>query len=123
MTTPTTLRVRPDGTRTWEMFAALVERRDGTKEFTFFYEHPSLVRMCGYKDDEVHAVLLVEDATSDFWGWIDANDPERIVMIEHHKVFPVQFPYGIQAEIDRDYGEVVPVRAEAREVADEQDQS
>ena len=114
MTTPTTLRVRPDGTRTWEMFAARVDYHDG-REFGFFYEHPSLVRMCGF---EAVPVLLIEDHDADLWGWIDADDPERICMIEHHKIFPVQFPYGIQPEIDRDHGEVVPVRVEVREVSD-----
>lgn len=119
MTTPTTLRVLPDGTRTWEMFAARVDYHDG-REYGFFYEHPSLIRMCGYA--EAHAVLLVEDPDAALWGWIDAKEPERICMIEHHKIFPVQFPYGVQPEIDRDHGEVVPVRVETREVTDGQDQ-
>ena len=99
--------------RTWDLFAGQRTQHSSTElEYADFFPHPGLVRMSGY--DEAHEVILVEDPTGDLLGWIDADDPDDITMIQHHMVFSVQFAYGVQPEIDRGYGEVVPLRAVSR---------
>lgn len=99
--------------RRWDQFAGQRTKHGSTvNEYADFFPHPSLVKMSGH--EIVHEVTLVEDPTGELLGWIDADDPDDITMVQHHMIFSVQFPYGIQADIDRDYGEVVPLRAEAR---------
>lgn len=112
--------VTPDETtadaepRRWDLLAGLREGPDGP-EFCDFHPEEWFVRAYGHRD--VHEVTLVEDPDGDLRGWVDA-DQERdpgVVMVQHHRVFEVQFTYGSAAEVEAGKGEVVPLRVEKRE--------
>lgn len=56
-------------------------------------------------------VTLTEDPAGDYMGWIKSGKDEPI-MIQHHQIFDIQFPYGHKAEQERGYGEAVRLRIE-----------
>lgn len=99
--------------RRWNVFAGRREGPEGP-EFCDFYPDEQMVRMYGHR--EVHEVTLVEDRDGDLLGWLDADQARNpgIEMVQHHKVFEVQFAYGSRAEVEEGRGEVVRLRAEAR---------
>lgn len=67
------------------------------------------VRLHGCKDPV--AVTVTEDPEADYLGWIGTEDTAPN-MIQHKRIFEIQFPYGSKAEVERGRGRVVPVRIE-----------
>ncbi|SIH20189.1 Uncharacterised protein [Mycobacteroides abscessus subsp. abscessus] len=64
-------------------------------------------RVAAIADAEAH-VVVTEDPAGEYLGWLDTGrelDPP--VLIQHAKVFGVQFVYGLQAELDAAKGTVV----------------
>lgn len=57
------------------------------------------------------AVIVTEDPEADHLGWIGTEDTAPN-MIQHKRIFEIQFPYGSKAEVERGRGRVVPVRIE-----------
>jgi len=53
--------------------------------------------------DTVKKVLIQEDETGVYSGWIQA-DKEYPTLILRKEIFEVQFPYGSRAEEEREYG-------------------
>jgi hypothetical protein len=56
-------------------------------------------------------VLVTMDDEGDYLGWIEAGKSEPD-LIQHRKIFNIQFPYGYQAEVEAGRGEVVGLRIE-----------
>lgn len=101
--------------RRWDVYAG---QRDGVHGLVYadFSTDPRGVRMHGHAD--VHAVTLVEDADGDLLGWVSYADlaagRDQVVMVQHHRVFEVQFPGGSHRDVNTGRGEVVRLRAEPR---------
>lgn len=64
---------------------------------------------------------LVEDPDGDLRGWFDLgtdglrspdDQTKPPSMVHHHRIFPVCFPYGVEAEVERGRGVVVHLRWE-----------
>ncbi|MDO8944027.1 MAG: hypothetical protein Q7U75_12640 [Desulfobacterales bacterium] len=62
--------------------------------------------LCGYRDDEAVPVELVADPGGEYLGWLDAGGRHggRVCMVQHRKVFNIQFPYGYEAAEERGEG-------------------
>ena len=64
---------------------------------------------------------VVADAAGDYRGWLPHDDsgqpvtPRNPRVIQHKKIFDMQFPYGVQAEVARGRGTVLSLRVELRE--------
>lgn len=64
-----------------------------------------------YGHDELLAeVTLVEDPKGLLLGWM-SNDHDYPVMVQHHRLFNMQFPSGYEAEVERGGGTVVRLSA------------
>lgn len=107
--------------RTWKKFAGLRQRHDGTHEYADFVNNARLVAMSGYP--EAHPVTLVEDPGGDLRGYIDLDETGQpqihphtgiveVHLVQHHRLFAMQFTYGLDAELERGRGQVVHLRAE-----------
>ena len=92
--------------RRWTMYAG----RHDDEHFSHFYQHASLVSMCGYRLSEIFPVVLIEDPDGPYKGWTEPDG--TLSMIVHHQLFEVQFPYGSQVEEKRGKGLGIRVRAE-----------
>ena len=101
--------------RRWDVYAG---QRDGVhgRHYADFSTDPRGVRMHGH--DDVHAVTLVEDPDGELLGWVSyadlAEGRNQVVMVQHHRVFEIQFPGGSRLDVDAGRGEVVTLRAEPR---------
>lgn len=100
-------RVEP---RTWKMFALF---RDNGEPFNV-YPHEGAVRMCG---GEPVPVTVIEDPAGDQLGWLD-TDATVPVMIQHKRIFDIQFAYGSRAEVEVGHGSIVPLRVERNDAAE-----
>ena len=88
--------------RSWQMFALF---RDNGEPHSV-YEYEQAVRMCG---GEPVPVTVIEDPAGDQLGWLDAGATVP-VMIQHKRIFDIQFAYGSQAEIERGRGATIALR-------------
>lgn len=72
------------------------------------------VRIHGYGPPPV-PVTVTEDDDGDYMGWIDfkGDEPREPALIQHHRIFEVQFPYGSKAEVEHGRGEAVRLRISA----------
>lgn len=95
----------------WTMFGYPARDREDT---WYALGDEQYVRMHGCANPV--PVEVIEDATGSHLGWIDAEDElkgdDTPVMIQHHRIFNVQFPYGYEAEEKRGHGRAVRVRVE-----------
>lgn len=58
--------------------------------------------------DAESRVVVTEDPAGEYLGWLDTgHEEDPPVLIQHAKVFGVQFVYGLQAELDARKGTVV----------------
>jgi hypothetical protein len=96
--------------RTWDTYAGSIPTDTDEREFHDFGE-PWYVEAYGHL--HVHPVRLIEDPDGELRGWLAVGDTEP-TMIYDRRVFPVCFPYGVDAEVKAGHGEVVRLRAEAR---------
>ena len=91
---------------TWTMFGYPAPDREDT---WYALGDERYVRMYGCA--EPVPVEVIEDADGTHLGWIDADDErngdDTPVMIQHHKIFNVQFLYGYQAEEKAEHGRAV----------------
>jgi len=102
-------------TPTWEGYGLYHESNDS---WTALSTDARMARALG----ATQRVLFVEDKYGDYRGWFDAvmegskpvfhvDGRLKIVevpkMIQHKRVFEVQFPYSSQAGVDRNQGQVV----------------
>lgn len=91
--------------RTWDMFALAYE-----KGISGFYG------IGDYHYTQMHGgtpipVTVTEDPEGDMLGWI-ASDETVPTMIQHRRVFEIQFPYGSKVSADAGHGHVVHLRVE-----------
>lgn len=92
----------------WEMFAGFNAKfgtfeHIGERFYTKLYGH----------DDPI-AVIVTEDVSGSYWGWIDQKSPDGPPeMIQSRKgFFDMQFTYGPEAEVERGRGRIVQLRIE-----------
>lgn len=90
----------PVPARTWDMFAAV--HPDG--RWYALYDHPRAVEMHAGPGVPPIPVTLVEDDNGDHMGWVAANEPDRLIMVQHVRLFNMQFPYGHRAEVESGRG-------------------
>ena len=75
------------------------------------------VQLHGYGPPPV-PVTVTEDPEGDYMGWIAANDKaEEPVMIQHHRIFNIQFPYGYKPEEEHGRGKAVRLTITVRDAA------
>ena len=68
------------------------------------------VEACKHAESPVVQVNLNEDPDGDYWGWIDTNC-DQIVMVQPQRgLFDMQFTYGPEAEVKRGRGRIVRLR-------------
>lgn len=96
--------------RTWKMYASASDRSTelGNILYLNVYPHPSSLRMSGIRPENILAVDVVEDADGEYLGWI-AKDDTKLRMVQQKRIFPIQFPYSVQEEVDAGTGEAVPL--------------
>lgn len=75
-------------------------------EYTYIYESEwAYEAACHDADEPAEIVELVADPEGDFLGWLDVEEGNSVpVLVQHRKVFPIQFTYGVQAEVDAGRG-------------------
>jgi hypothetical protein len=95
--------------REWKAFAE--ETNDPKLPFNTITDWEEVLAMSGVRPENRVSVRLVEDPEGELRGWIDKG-ADHPVMIQHKKIFPVQFAYGVDAEVERGNGEVVALRVE-----------
>jgi hypothetical protein len=79
------------------------------------------VRIHGYGPPPV-PVTVAEDPEGDYMGWIaTGEDPPEPGLIQHHRIFNIQFPDGYQAEVTHGRGEAVRLSITVRETPSETD--
>ena len=82
--------------------------------FISFFGHPSLVKMCGAKDDDILKVKVKEykGKNPEYWAWW--NNKEK----EFQNVWPSKgqvemcFPYGTKLPVERGEGKICTVEIE-----------
>jgi hypothetical protein len=95
--------------RTWTTHSADYNGISTGDRFRHFGE-ARIVRMYGSAAPIVE-VNLVEDPEGEYKGWIPAGET-KMRMVLHKQLFPMQFPYGVTAEVDAGKGEAVNLRVE-----------
>lgn len=95
--------------REWDVFAE--ETGDPKLPFNSITNWQEALAMSGVPASKMVTARLIEDAEGDLRGWIDTGETE-IVMVQHKKIFPIQFAYGVEAEVEHGKGEVVSLRIE-----------
>ena len=70
----------------------------------------------GYKEEPTN-IELVADPDGEYIGWLDAEGKHegRVYMVQHEKVFNIQFAYGYKAE--EAAGKGLAVRLSARRIS------
>lgn len=96
--------------RTWEAYGnpstkSLTE--DGNPTILHIYPRESLLRMCGIKRENYNKLILREDENGLYLGWLKTDSNGEIGLVQYHKSFAIQFPYGVQAAVDKGQGEAV----------------
>ena len=102
----------------WRMHAHRVERH-GRVDYEHLAPDPRYATSHGLPYPVVQ-VTVTEDADGPYYGWIDTSGTPRAerrdampVMIQPHRtLFRMQFPYGVDAEVDAGKGRVVRLRVE-----------
>lgn len=56
-------------------------------------------------------VVATEDPDGEYMGWVTDSRPEPH-MVQHHKIFSMQFPYGWKTAAGAGQGEAVRLRIE-----------
>lgn len=97
-------------TESREWFAFSERRTDG--KFTTIEKWQEAMLFSGVPQSRIVKVRLVEDAEGEYLGWLDNDDNGEISMIQHNRVFAIQFPYGVAAAVERGEGVPVPLRVE-----------
>ncbi|WP_159599468.1 hypothetical protein [Agromyces humi] len=102
--------------RTWDVHGMDYGPDTRGTRYRHFGEH-RWVRLWG--DHPIVPGRLIEDPDGGLMGWLDADQPGRgIHMVELRQLFPMQFPYGVQTEVDAGGGEPIPLRFEPLEAAE-----
>lgn len=95
--------------RQWDAFAE--ETGDPKSPFLTICDWEQVLDMSGVPESKRVSIKLIEDQGGDLLGWIYAGT-ENVVMVQHKRVFSIQFAYGVDAEIERGNGQAVALRAE-----------
>ena len=61
-------------------------------------------------DRPIVPVNIVEDLEGDYLGWLPSGHADQVRLVQHHRLFNMQFPYGYEAEADAGKGEAIRVR-------------
>lgn len=96
--------------RIWRQFSQQRQHPTMGTQFTPVVEHERALRMYGISEADQVTVNLIEDADGEYRGFIDKTSPDRLIMVQHKRIFPMQFPYGVERIGEQ--GEVVPIRIE-----------
>lgn len=96
----------------WEMYAYQRERNgnNGPETFYMCFGTQRWVEFHGLEYPLV-AVTLTEDPEGQYLGWIP-KDKDEPTMIQPKKLFNMQFPYGVQAEITAGRGKAIRLRVD-----------
>lgn len=97
--------------RTWKSFGECQEH-EGAPFFSQISPWREAVRFSGVKDSDIKTLNLIEDPDGKYCGWLSPEDEGKISMVQHERVFPIQFPYGITAAIENGDGFAVKLRIE-----------
>lgn len=97
--------------REWQSFAE--ERTDGSG-FLTIEPWIQAVHMSGVPKEQIVTVKLIEDPAGDFRGWLAAGE-NHVVMVQHKRIFPIQFAYGVEAAVEK--GDGVPVKLRVEKIA------
>ena len=75
-------------------------------EYTYIYESEWTYGMAGHgKDEPAETVELVADPEGGYLGWLDTEEGNATpILVRHREFFPMQFPYGVRAEVDAGKG-------------------
>jgi len=95
--------------REWDVFAE--ETGDPALPFNTITDWEEVLAMSGVPQAKRISARLIEDPEGDLRGWVPTGKT-MVEMVQHHRVFPIQFTYGVEAELERGNGEVVPLRIE-----------
>ena len=62
--------------------------------------------------DEPTPIELIVDPEGEYLGWLDSEGRHdaRVYMVQHEKVFNIQFPYGYKLAEEKGEGIAVPLR-------------
>ncbi|MGV8910450.1 MAG: hypothetical protein ACOH1Y_15825 [Propionicimonas sp.] len=100
------------GPRNWDLYGHHAQDSKGAQHLNLFSDIRS-VKMCG-SPDPIVKVSLVEDPYGDYQGWV-ATGETQIIMVQHHRIFNMQFPAGYKAEVDLGRGEAVRLRVDGQQ--------
>ncbi len=94
--------------RRWTLFAN--ERPETELRFRNIFDHP---RGVAFSDPSrpVIEVSAIADIDGDYMGWVEPQTG-RLTMVQHQRIFDVQFPYGPSAAEAAGQGHAVRVRIE-----------
>lgn len=101
--------------RQWDMWAH--HYPGSPTPFQHINRHPRVTAL--YSDEEIVEVRLIEDPEGAYMGWVETGE-EGIDLVEHYRIFEIQFPYGHKAEEEAGKGRAVRVRAARKSTAWEQ---
>lgn len=91
--------------RTWTQYGLEFDRKPG--EYGSIYSHRRSVEMCGGTDETIVTLTLTEDPDGDYYGWLKTGDTEPTMVYCRESLFSMCFPYGPQASVDKDQGEIL----------------
>jgi hypothetical protein len=94
--------------REWTAFSE--NRADG--KFITIEKWEEAMLFSGVPKSRIVTVRLIEDPAGDYMGWLDTNDKGEICMVQHKRVFPIQFAYGVEAAVENGDGVPVSLRIE-----------
>lgn len=86
--------------RAWNLFGHQADNGTWVAVGSEFF-----VKNHGYETSPV-PVTVTENPDGDYLGWLDAASTTP-ALIQHHRIFNIQFPYGYKAEEDRGAGVAV----------------
>lgn len=95
--------------REWEAFAE--ETGNPDRPFHSISNSERTLRMRSVPTSRMITVRLIEDAEGGFLGWIYTGK-ETVDMVQRRHIFPMQFVYGVEEEIQKGKGQVVNLRIE-----------
>lgn len=96
--------------RTWQAFATKNENNEKSI-YLNINRWEQAVLFSGFSKEDIKTISLIEDLDGEYRGWLETGE-EEVSMVHHKQVFPVQFTYGVDLEVEKGHGIVVPLRIE-----------
>jgi len=84
----------------------------GEKLYVHIYPHVRALAMSGVAPENILTLQVIEDPEGEYMGWLPADKPGEITMIQVDRLFNMQFPYGQKASEEAGQGKGIRIRLE-----------